>query len=136
MACIIESLPISLTSSPTTFSQSTTQPLWPYFNSSHTPHCKLFPTSRPSHSFLLCLEYSLQTLTQSICQPHVDSLSTTFLVKTSFLGNLLQLPYQAGSTISLNNIYCFSPSQLKLQLKWMFEAKDFICCIQPCTSGI
>lgn len=130
MACIIESLPISLTSSPTTFSQSTTQPPWPYFNSSHTPHCKLFPTSRPSPSFLLCLEYSLQILTQSISQPHVDSLSTTFL------GNLLQLPYQAGSTISLNNIYYFSPSQLKLQLKWMFEAKDFICCIQPCTSGI
>ena len=73
--------PPSLTSSPTTFSQSTTQPPWPYFNSSHTLHCKLFPTSRPSHSFLLCLEYSVQILTQSISQPHVDigSPSTTLL---------------------------------------------------------
>lgn len=36
MACIIESLPISLTSSPTTFSHFTIQPQWPHFNSSHT----------------------------------------------------------------------------------------------------
>lgn len=93
MACIIDSLPISLTSSPTTFSHFTIQPQWPHFNSS--PTLNSLPPPSLLTAFPLPGILFPATHGDNFSQPHVTALVLPFQRSP------VQPSYKTGSTILL-----------------------------------